>query len=91
MTEARYVSAAELYPCITVWVCARAYWRRARIVRVFRTHVEVIFRLASTSRLVRQRVPLAAVRLATWEPPLLLRLDVSAPTLDEARAADLLP
>lgn len=86
-----YVSAVELEPGTAVWVRARAYWRRALVVRVLRGRVEVVFRLSSTPRLVRQRVPLEAVRLSTWEPPLLLHLNVAAPTLDEARAADLLP
>lgn len=82
---------SDLDPGAAVWVWARAYWRRARIVRVLRTRVDVVFRLSSTPRLVRQRVPLEAVRRSDFEPPLLLRLDVPAPTPAEASAADLLP
>lgn len=85
-SEFAFTDPAQLEVGLAVWASAKHKWRRAKVVAVRGTTVDVAFRLATAPRVRVQTVTLAALMRWEWEPPARMRLRTTVPTLEEARA-----
>lgn len=85
-SEFAFTDPAQLEVGLAVWASAKHKWRRAKVVAVRRSTVDVAFRLATAPRVVVQTVDLSALMRWEWEPPARLRMRTTVPTLEEAQA-----